>query len=544
MSKDCLLRSKPGKLLSLSDREFLTCFSCHLILRDPFQVNSCGHRYCETCLDKIMQSSEARCLEDEELIQRSEVRRDKGCKKEIDALMVACSGKARGCDWKGFLKGFEQHAETCTRILRPCKYGCGVKLTNEALPYHEENQCTERSVTCELCNLLMQYRELTDHLQTCGCRRPECRQTISIGERKEHESICSEGLQQCCIPGCGFKSSSIVMNQHISEKHSLQLVDVIAELQDKIKRKHFKLEIQREKLEALELKFDVLMRTVGCGSASSAKLDSENSEPDLRYDVDDLFSPSNAKSATIQSIKPRVSALDDSVIKLVPFVDRLNLALHYESPRLAECLEGAKAAKQTTTSHAEELEKLKRRHDLLDARTTNGVFIWKISDVDRHHSNAVLNRSLTLYSPPFLTSPHGYRLCLKAYMNGYGPGWGTHISVLCVLMRTEHDNILPWPFQHQITLTMINQDAHPSKSISGRLTPSPGSVAFLQPTTEMNVASGFPRFASQSVLSNVSFTKGDVIFHQVSSENKRPVKMTKFRAAYIKVDRIAFCTLI
>lgn len=56
ISKNCLLCNKSGKVLTLSDRDALTCPSCILILRNPYQVISCGHRYCQDCLEKILQS--------------------------------------------------------------------------------------------------------------------------------------------------------------------------------------------------------------------------------------------------------------------------------------------------------------------------------------------------------------------------------------------------------------------------------------------------------------------------------------------------------
>ena len=39
--------------LKVADLASLTCSSCKLILREPQQVTSCGHRYCKVCIDQL-----------------------------------------------------------------------------------------------------------------------------------------------------------------------------------------------------------------------------------------------------------------------------------------------------------------------------------------------------------------------------------------------------------------------------------------------------------------------------------------------------------
>ena len=55
---------------------------------------------------------------------------------------------------------------------------------------------------------------------------------------------------------------------------------------------------------------------------------------------------------------------------------------------------------------------------MLDVKTTNGVFIWKIPDIRRRFRDAMDGRTISLYSPPFYTSPHGYRMCVHTYLGG------------------------------------------------------------------------------------------------------------------------------
>lgn len=101
-------------------------------------------------------------------------------------------------------------------------------------------------------------------------------------------------------------------------------------------------------------------------------------------------------------------------------------------------------------------------------------------------------------------------MCIRTYLNGDGIGKGTHISVFFVLMRSEYDELLTWPFKQSVRFTLINQ-VYPEASISEAFIPDLQSPSFRKPEGDMNVASGFPRFAKQVVLQDENFTKGNTI---------------------------------
>ena len=54
--------------------------------------------------------------------------------------------------------------------------------------------------------------------------------------------------------------------------------------------------------------------------------------------------------------------------------------------------------------------------------------------------------------PPLLPhcSSNGYKMCIRAYLNGDGIGYKTHFSVFFVLMRGEFDPLLKWPFEYKV----------------------------------------------------------------------------------------------
>ncbi|KAL5491284.1 hypothetical protein EMCRGX_G016542 [Ephydatia muelleri] len=81
----------------------------------------------------------------------------------------------------------------------------------------------------------------------------------------------------------------------------------------------------------------------------------------------------------------------------------------------------------------------------------------KIDDFARRRKEAVVGVTMSLYSIPFYTSRHGYKMCARVYLNGDGMGKGTHLSFYFVVMKGPLDALLPWPFNQKVSLTIINQ---------------------------------------------------------------------------------------
>ena len=146
----------------------------------------------------------------------------------------------------------------------------------------------------------------------------------------------------------------------------------------------------------------------------------------------------------------------------------------------------------------------------LQAASYDGTFIWKIPEVTRRRQEARTGKTVSLYSAPFYTSRHGYKACLRLYMNGDGSGKGTHLSFFITLMRGEYDALLPWPFKQAVTLTLVDQNKQ--RDIVQSFRPEPTSSSFQRPRNEMNIASGCPMFAPVSVLDNSSYVKDDTMF--------------------------------
>ena len=147
------------------------------------------------------------------------------------------------------------------------------------------------------------------------------------------------------------------------------------------------------------------------------------------------------------------------------------------------------------------------RLQLLERATYDGVLLWKIDDFGRRRKEAVDGVTMSLYSIPFYTSRHGYKMCARVYLNGDGMGKGTHLSLFFVVMKGPFDALLSWPF-------IINQAG--KKHVTDTFRPDSQSNSFQRPTLkEMNVASGCPMFIRLEHLLNGGFVKDDCIFLRV-----------------------------
>ena len=144
------------------------------------------------------------------------------------------------------------------------------------------------------------------------------------------------------------------------------------------------------------------------------------------------------------------------------------------------------------------------------ASTHNGSFLWRIPEVSRRKRDAIDERITSIYSPPFYTGRNGYKMCVRAYLNGDGNGHTTHLSLFFVLMKGEYDPLLKWPFDYKVSMILVDQNHR--KHIVQTFKPIPESSSFRRPQMDMNVASGCPQFASLSVLHNDDYVKDDVLY--------------------------------
>jgi hypothetical protein len=169
---------------------------------------------------------------------------------------------------------------------------------------------------------------------------------------------------------------------------------------------------------------------------------------------------------------------------------------------------------KTLRSKTAELEDRDFRLSLIENSNHDGTMIWKIPQFSQRKADAENGKYTSIFSLPFYTGRYGYKMCLRLYIMGDGIGKGTHLSLFFVVMRGEFDNILQWPFTHKVTFKLINQAG--GRDIVDTFQPDPMSSSFRKPKSDMNIASGCPRFVSHTELERGGFIVDDTIFVKCS----------------------------
>ena len=49
-------------------------------------------------------------------------------------------------------------------------------------------------------------------------------------------------------------------------------------------------------------------------------------------------------------------------------------------------------------------------------------------------------------------------MCIRAYLNGDGSGYKTHLSLFFVLMKGEYDALLRWSFDYKVSMILVGKE--------------------------------------------------------------------------------------
>jgi hypothetical protein len=118
---------------------------------------------------------------------------------------------------------------------------------------------------------------------------------------------------------------------------------------------------------------------------------------------------------------------------------------------------------------------------------------WNFKFLFVYLADAQSDRQVSIYSAPFYSSPTGYKMCARLYLHGDGNARRTHMSLFFVLMRSECDAILKFPFHFKVTFCLYDQ-TNQQHHIIDSFRPDIKSTSFQRPRSDMNIASGIPKF--------------------------------------------------
>ncbi|KAL5491325.1 hypothetical protein EMCRGX_G016589 [Ephydatia muelleri] len=463
------------------------CPICLLAMRDPVQTE-CGHLFCRGCLEPVLATPHPVCPID---------------KSDISANRA--------------------HLTQCKYRTAVCRL-CGIYFPLYSLIDHQDKECPMRPEVCQYCKREVPVTQLQTHIErVCpeylhpcpnGCidiilKLPELEAHLDLrtGDCPLAEVYCPYKLY-----GCRFVTQRHHLSTHL-DKYGIQHVHMQADCWTQLMNQTNRTTIDIGHISERVSQLDGRMTSV------------EGHLNALQERVESLINKS-----TIIVTSPEIALIQGQIVNLQRTIEGLQrltdvnikgneATLATPASRIAD-VNGAKI--DTLHTKVSELDHgLDRclsscldqelRLQLLERATYNGVYLWKIDDFARRTKEAVDGVTMSLYSIPFYTSRHGYKMCAKVYLNGDGMGKGTHLSFFFVVMKGPFDALLPWPFKQKVTLTIINQAG--KKHVTDTFHPDPQSNSFQRPTQkEMNVALGCPMFIHQEQLVSEGFVKDDCIF--------------------------------
>ncbi|CAF1083621.1 unnamed protein product [Didymodactylos carnosus] len=159
----------------------------------------------------------------------------------------------------------------------------------------------------------------------------------------------------------------------------------------------------------------------------------------------------------------------------------------------------------------EELTNVK--NSILPPAVHDGSLIWKITDVYHKIDGARSDIHPYINSPPFFSSPVGYKMKVTLYLNGDGEAHCKYMSLYFMIMQGEFDSILHWPFNFGVTFCLIDQ-SNQQRHITETFYPDSKSVVCHRPRSDTNEAIGIQKFCSLDSLRH--YIQDDVMFIKIN----------------------------
>ncbi|XP_063792056.1 TNF receptor-associated factor 1 [Pseudophryne corroboree] len=504
------------------------CCNCNNVLKRALQT-VCGHRYCSPCLSWMVRNHKRpicpRCREEDphSLTEDSYLSEDRAfsdaaINKEISELKVHCM--TAGCCWAGLLKDYDDHQSLCDYAPILCHTGCGQTVLRRHLADHLEGECTNYTTMCPRCFQRVSGSEYPDHnCEKSSSENQSHRKPDLPAKGKNHSTGDASCKCRFSLVGCNFKGSREKVKEHEKSSAAAHLELVIPVL----------MQIKTSLTDGGGRENGLHNNLSESAARGAQKVFSEmqNGETSLvngTIDVDcgghqngwslmpDLISRLSVLEARTQVFENIIAVLnreiDSSSAKLATVLEQRK----EEEMKVKACEQKIANLNRTLTRKDIALNELYTRFTTLEQTSFDGIFLWKICDLKQKCHDAITGKAISHYSPAFYTARYGYKVCLRAYLNGDGAGKGTHISLFFAVMRGEHDALLSWPFKHKVTFMLMDQSNR--EHVLDAFRPDVTSASFQRPLNDMNIASGCPLFCPLSKLQSAkhSYVREDTMF--------------------------------
>jgi hypothetical protein len=114
-----------------------------------------------------------------------------------------------------------------------------------------------------------------------------------------------------------------------------------------------------------------------------------------------------------------------------------------------------------------------------------------------------------IVSDPFISS-HGYMMKFGINSNEASSGYAGYMGIYLILMKSDQDGALTWPFNKRFTFVLVDQqdDVGQRKSIKATLVPK-GEGAFMKPHEDENEGYGYQNFVQYLTLGTRQYIRNN-----------------------------------
>ena len=187
----------------------IDCSICSLTLREPYQVDCCGRRFCKACLDPLFLITKL-CPSCKGHFSKAIL--DSSLKAMINKKLVYCTYKSKGCLWTGELQKLEKHELSCINKPIKCEFCKEFQGTNREMKQHKKScSAGSRLSPCPKgCGANIMLKNIETHVQKkCPFTVVKCKYCMDFqappNKMKKHEKSCHSQLEP--NPGPTTKTS-------------------------------------------------------------------------------------------------------------------------------------------------------------------------------------------------------------------------------------------------------------------------------------------------------------------------------------------------
>ncbi|CAF1299236.1 unnamed protein product, partial [Rotaria sordida] len=322
-----------------------------------------------------------------------------------------------------------------------------------------------------------------------------CREQFnSVNKFNEHKVFeCQQLIVDCILKdfGCNERIIRAEREDHyLTEQHQHTLLKVVRHMLPQLKDRQTDIDLPRT-------------TTAGALNPATAQLE-------------ELYEMLNILVSGIETLNNDEQRLANESLQMQVTLPTLTEELSKVKLSIEESnafFEGVKCNQDILN---QDLVSLQEKINDLQYVSYDGSLVWKITNFREKMIDAQSERQTSIYSPPFYSSPNGYKMRARLYFNGDGNARRTHMSLFFVLIRSLNDPILKFPFNYKVTFCLYDQTSA-QRHIIDSFRPDIKSSSFQRPQSDMNIASGIPKFLPLEVIQQEGnpYIRDDTMFIKI-----------------------------